>query len=48
MIKEKQIKILETHYKNCLAYWKLHGENEIVAMGYALNDVRRVRNSDKT
>lgn len=45
MIKEKQIKILETHYKNCLAYWKLHGENEIVAMGYALNDVRRVRNN---
>lgn len=43
MTKEEQVKILDTHYQGCLEFWKRQGEDEITAMGYALNDISRVR-----
>jgi len=45
MTKKEQFKVLETHYQGCLKYWLEQGEDAIVAMMYALEDIKRIRSN---
>ena len=45
MTKKEQFKVLETHYQGCLKYWQEQGEDAIVAMMYALEDIKRIRSN---
>lgn len=45
MTKKEQFKVLEAHYQGCLKYWQEQGENAIVAMMYALEDIKRIRSN---
>lgn len=43
--KEKQIEMLEEHYRQCLAFWKREKLHGIAAQAMALNDIVRTRHN---
>lgn len=41
----KQIEVLEEHYRQCIAFWKREKHSEITAQAMALNDIFRTRHN---